>query len=51
LLTIDGYGHAGTNNPSTCAMDYGIRYLLTGAPPPAGTVCPQNAKPFPASTG
>jgi hypothetical protein len=51
LLTIDGYGHTETNNPSTCAMDYGIRYLLTGALPPAGTVCPQNATPFPATTG
>jgi len=47
LLTVDGYGHTETNNPSTCAMDYGIRYLLTGALPPAGTVCPQNAAPFP----
>jgi hypothetical protein len=47
LLTIDGYGHTETNNPSTCAMDYGIRYLMTGTLPPAGTVCPQNATPFP----
>ena len=47
LLTIDGYGHTETNNPSTCAIGYGIRYLLTGALPPAGTVCPQNATPFP----
>jgi pimeloyl-ACP methyl ester carboxylesterase len=47
LLTIDGYGHTETNNPSTCALDFAIRYLLTGALPPAGTVCPQNAAPFP----
>jgi pimeloyl-ACP methyl ester carboxylesterase len=47
LLTIDGYGHTETNNPSTCALDYGIRYLLTGALPATGTVCPQNATPFP----
>jgi len=47
LLTIDGYGHTETNNPSTCAMDYGVRYLLTGTLPPAGTVCSQNATPFP----
>jgi pimeloyl-ACP methyl ester carboxylesterase len=47
LLTINGYGHTETNNPSTCAMDYGVRYLLTGALPPARTVCPQNATPFP----
>jgi len=47
LLTIDGYGHTEQANPSTCATDYGVRYLLTGALPPAGTVCPQNATPFP----
>jgi pimeloyl-ACP methyl ester carboxylesterase len=47
LLTIDGYGHTETNNPSTCALDYGLAYLLTGALPSAGTVCPQNATPFP----
>jgi pimeloyl-ACP methyl ester carboxylesterase len=47
LLTIDGYGHTEASNPSTCAIGYGIRYLLTGALPPAGTVCPQNATPFP----
>jgi pimeloyl-ACP methyl ester carboxylesterase len=47
LLTIDGYGHTETNNPSACALDYALRYLLSGALPPAGTVCPQNATPFP----
>jgi pimeloyl-ACP methyl ester carboxylesterase len=47
LLTIDGYGHTETNNPSTCAINDGLRYLLQGALPPAGTVCPQNATPFP----
>jgi pimeloyl-ACP methyl ester carboxylesterase len=47
LLTIDGYGHTETKNPSTCALGYAIRYLLTGALPPAGTVCRQNAAPFP----
>lgn len=47
LLTIDGYGHTETNNPSSCALGYALRYLLTGALPPGGTVCPQNATPFP----
>ena len=47
LLTIDGYGHTETNNPSTCALDDALRYLLSGALPPAGTVCPQNAAAFP----
>ena len=47
LLTVDGYGHTEAANPSTCATDDEIRYLLTGALPPAGTVCQQNATPFP----
>jgi pimeloyl-ACP methyl ester carboxylesterase len=51
LLTVDGYGHTEQSNPSSCAEAYGIRYLLSGALPPKGTVCPQNATPFPAGTG
>jgi pimeloyl-ACP methyl ester carboxylesterase len=47
LLTVDGYGHTEASNPSTCALDYEIRYLLTSALPPVGTVCKQNGKPFP----
>jgi pimeloyl-ACP methyl ester carboxylesterase len=47
LLTIDGYGHTETSNPSTCALDYAVRYLLAGTLPPPGTICPQNATPFP----
>jgi pimeloyl-ACP methyl ester carboxylesterase len=47
LLTVDGFGHTETLNPSTCAENYQNRYLLTGVPPPAGTVCPQNGQPFP----
>jgi hypothetical protein len=47
LLTIRGYGHTEYNNPSTCATNYEINYLLTGNPPPVGTTCPQNAVPFP----
>ena len=47
LLTVDGYGHTEFANPSTCATDYEIRYLLTGALPPPRTVCEQNATPFP----
>jgi hypothetical protein len=34
-------------NPSTCATNYEVSYLLTGKLPPAGTSCPQNAVPFP----
>jgi pimeloyl-ACP methyl ester carboxylesterase len=47
LLTVDGYGHTEAGNPSTCATDYETRYLLTGALPPAGTACPEDAPPFP----
>ncbi len=47
LLTVNGYGHTEQENPSTCATDYEIRYLLTGALPLAGTVCKENARPFP----
>jgi pimeloyl-ACP methyl ester carboxylesterase len=47
LLTVDGYGHTEAGNPSTCATDYEIRYLLTGALPPPRTVCEENATPFP----
>jgi pimeloyl-ACP methyl ester carboxylesterase len=47
LLTVDGYGHTEAANPSTCATRYEIRYLFTGALPPPGTVCQQDATPFP----
>ena len=47
LLTVDGYGHTEAANPSTCATGYEIRYLFTGALPRPGTVCEQNATPFP----
>jgi len=48
LLTVQGYGHTEQSNPSTCATDYELSYLQTGALPPAGTVCQENAAPFPA---
>jgi pimeloyl-ACP methyl ester carboxylesterase len=48
LLTVDGFGHTEFFNPSICASDYEFRYLITGKLPPAGTVCPQTVKPFPA---
>ncbi len=47
LLTVNGFGHTEFFNPSTCASNYEIRYLLTGQLPPAGTVCQQTVKPFP----
>jgi pimeloyl-ACP methyl ester carboxylesterase len=47
LLTVDEYGHTSLGNPDTCATDYEIRYLLTGALPPPRTVCKQHTAPFP----
>jgi TAP-like protein len=47
LLTVHGFGHTEFFNPSTCASDYEFRYLITGAVPPRGTVCPQTVRPFP----
>jgi TAP-like protein len=46
LLTVQGYGHTEFTNPSTCATSYEVRYLTTGALPPAGTVCRQDGTPF-----
>jgi len=48
LLTIAGYGHTALSNPSTCALGYELSYLQTGSLPQAGTVCRQDAAPFPA---
>lgn len=46
LLTVRGYGHTELLNTSSCATRYTTRYLLTGALPPAGTVCKQDGQPF-----
>jgi pimeloyl-ACP methyl ester carboxylesterase len=51
LLTVEGYGHTEASNPSTCAAEDEIRYALTGALPPAGTVCQQDGTPFPPASG
>jgi pimeloyl-ACP methyl ester carboxylesterase len=48
LLTVQEFGHTEFFNPSTCAMNYEVSYLEVGALPPAGTVCQQDAQPFPA---
>ncbi|MGI5491028.1 hypothetical protein [Microtetraspora malaysiensis] len=36
-----------TAGVSACASKYETDYLLTGALPPAGTVCKQDSEPFP----
>lgn len=48
LLTVRGFGHTEIANPSTCATEYELGYLQTGALPSAGTICQQDAAPFPA---
>jgi pimeloyl-ACP methyl ester carboxylesterase len=49
LLTVRGYGHTEQFNPSICATDYELSYLVAGALPKAGTVCQQDVSPFPAT--
>jgi hypothetical protein len=46
LLTVDGYGHTAFLNPSTCANQYTVAYLVGGTLPPPRTVCSQDAAPF-----
>ncbi|MEJ8645519.1 alpha/beta hydrolase [Streptomyces sp. MS1.HAVA.3] len=46
LLTLDGYGHTALDNPSTCVKRHVVRYVLTGALPPEGARCGQDAPPF-----
>jgi pimeloyl-ACP methyl ester carboxylesterase len=48
LLTVRGHGHTQLTNPSTCATNAEVNYLTTGALPPAGATCQQDATPFPA---
>lgn len=48
LLTIRGHGHTEIANPSTCATNYELSYLQSGALPPAGATCQQDSTPFPA---
>ena len=45
LLSYAGWGHTAYGR-SDCVTDYVDGYLLTGALPPAGTVCPANPNPF-----
>jgi pimeloyl-ACP methyl ester carboxylesterase len=45
LLTYAGWGHTAYDR-SSCATSYVNAYLVSGALPPAGTVCPANPNPF-----
>jgi pimeloyl-ACP methyl ester carboxylesterase len=46
LLTLDGWGHTALLQPSKCAHDAEVRYLVDGTLPAAGTVCTPDAGPF-----
>ncbi|WP_280722577.1 alpha/beta hydrolase [Kitasatospora sp. MAA4] len=46
LLTVDGYGHTVLGNPSACAADSEVRYLVSGELPARGTVCEPDRRPF-----
>jgi hypothetical protein len=46
LLTHNGYGHISFQDPSACVEQALGRYLTSLTPPPRGTVCPSNRKPF-----
>ena len=46
LLTMDGYGHTAILNPSACVNRFESRYFVSGALPPKGTTCRQDAVPF-----
>jgi pimeloyl-ACP methyl ester carboxylesterase len=46
LLTLDGWGHTALNQPSTCALEAGIRYLVHLQLPAPGTVCRPDVGPF-----
>jgi len=46
LLTVNGYGHTEFLNPSACASNAVVAYVVNGVPPPPGTTCTQDAAPF-----
>jgi pimeloyl-ACP methyl ester carboxylesterase len=47
LLTVDGYGHTTSNNPSACPIQVAVTFTVGGVLPAPGTVCQQNIPPFP----
>jgi pimeloyl-ACP methyl ester carboxylesterase len=46
LLTLDGWGHTAFSQPSTCALQAEIRYLVDLRLPAPGTVCRPDVGPF-----
>jgi pimeloyl-ACP methyl ester carboxylesterase len=46
LLTLRGYGHLTSADPSTCIHRAIRRYVVDLVPPPRGLVCPADKRPF-----
>ena len=46
LLTLQGYGHLTSADPSTCVHRAVRKYLVDLVPPPRGLVCPADKRPF-----
>lgn len=46
LLTHEGYGHVSFRNPSACAEQATVEYLVELITPPKGTVCKADQQPF-----
>lgn len=46
LLTLDGWGHTALLQPSTCAHEAEVRYLVDLTLPAAGSVCRPDFGPF-----
>jgi hypothetical protein len=46
LVPVNGYGHRGLGNPSSCARTIEGDYFVNGTLPPPGTVCQQDKAPY-----
>ena len=46
LLTLDGYGHVTSHDPSACIEKARVAYIVDLVVPPAGTVCAADHRPF-----
>jgi hypothetical protein len=46
LLTLNGWGHTALGQPSTCAHEAEVRYLVDLILPAPGTVCEPDIGPF-----
>ena len=46
LLTLDGYGHVTSHDPSACIEKARVAYVVDLVVPPSGTVCAADHRPF-----